>query len=153
LGKGFLQNYLEVAEQTALRSCGYLGSYVLHNRAELRNVTYTSKYYDEGKKRGNSYIQFQERVHSMYGQIIVFIKAEDTSLHCLVNKFKVKPVDLLYHERSKYVLKNLVPVSNINDLCVISVETISMKVMKVGMHLGIRPNTIEVNFLNSLNFN
>lgn len=144
LGKAFSQNCLEVAEQTALRSCSDLGCYVLHNRATLSNVTYTSKYYDVDKKRGNSFIQFHESEH-MYGQIIVFLKAEDTSLHCLVNKFKVKPVNILYHEESRYILKNFVPVSNTAELCVISVENISMKVLQVGTYLVIRPNTIEVN--------
>ena len=95
-------------ERLILNSCDYLGSYVLHVRAKLMGQIYTTKEYDKNRKRANSFIQLKcngsER--NAYGQILFFVRAENSSFYCLVKVFKVNHLNLLFQNESRYVVRN-----------------------------------------------
>lgn len=148
LGKRLHLNCLSNEEKLVLNSCNVLGSYVLHRRAKLMDKQiYTTKSYDDNKKRANSFIQFRscDNERLMYGQALFFVKAGNATLHCLVKTFKVIHVNLLFHQQSRYVLRNLLPVEDSGELIVIPVQCILMKVLKIGTYLGKSPNSYEVN--------
>ena len=120
----------------------------LYNRVKVRSsVFYTSKLYDSNKRRSNSLVRF-ESYNSMpagYGEIIVFIKRENKSVCCLLKCFKILHVNLFVHEKTTFVVKNLIPIDNSDDLLIVPIELISMKMLRMGSCLGKTPNLVEVN--------
>ena len=148
LGRPISVNSLDDVQKAALFQ-STLGTFVLHVRAKIKSVIYTTKLYDEDKKRAHSFIQFHsqinDRVPFEYGEILVFVIAGNGELCCLVILFRIVHNDLFVHEESRYTLRTLLPVTDSGKLIVFPVDQIVTKVLKVGNYLGLRPNSYEVN--------
>lgn len=148
LGKPISVLSLDNIQQAALIQAN-LGVFELHIRAKIKSVIYTSKIYDQNYKRANSFIQFHDQsnddVSFQYGEILVFVRGANGGLWCLVKVFKIVHVDLFVHEKSRYIIRHLLPVSESETLLVLPVHQIVTKVLKVGSYLGLRPNSYEVN--------
>ncbi|KAJ1518919.1 hypothetical protein ONE63_011471 [Megalurothrips usitatus] len=132
-------------EKFVINSANF-GRFLLYDRVQIRGEIYTAKPYDNGKKRGNSYVQLEgEQANTIYGQVSVFIKAGNEQKFALVNVLKMDHVNVFIHTEGRFVIKNLKPFKYTENLITVPVESIKTKVLKIGMYLGIRPNTVEVN--------
>lgn len=147
LGRPLQKETLSDDEVLAIDSSRHLGCYLMYARAKVSSVIYTSEMYDAHKRRANSFVQFKcdgsERLE--YGQIVLFIKAENASVYCLVKVFKILQIELVHHVMTRYILRHLLPVEESGRLIILPVNCLLTKVLKMGMYLGTRPNPYEVN--------
>ena len=147
LGKPLLMNTFSGNEATFINSYLNGRTCVLYSRAKVKSMTYTSHSYDSDKKRCDSLIQFKHSVNgnerNEFGEIQVFLKLRDNSFHCLIKRIKIAQLDLIFHERSRRVIKNVLPFDITDDLVILPVESISTKVLRIGKYLGLRPNSYE----------
>ncbi|KAK3929712.1 Lysine-rich arabinogalactan protein 18 [Frankliniella fusca] len=146
LGKPLQRDILTHDELTAIDSFRDIGIYVLYQRAKVLYDNYTSRIYDNNRKRANSFVLFTgENGKQKYGQVIIFVKSGQSLLLCLVRVYKILQKNLLFHKDTRYVIRHLLPVQETDDLIMIPVENLMRKVLKVGMYVGFRPNTYELN--------
>ena len=146
LGKPLDHCCLSEEEVAALAHVG-LENVAVYIRAKVMSSIYTSKFYDTDKKRSNSYLMIEPKDNQprSYGQSVVFCKSASGSVFCLLKTFKVLQNHIIFHENTRFIVKHLLPVEYSGELSVIPVERITTKLLKIGMYLAIRPNSIEVN--------
>lgn len=146
LGKSHTaKELLSEEELTALADTGH-ESLRAYKRAKIMSTTYSSKLYDLDKKRSNSIVQFQlESSEPKYGEIICFLKLAENEGFCLLRSFQVKHEELFFHEESRYIIRNLVPIRPSENYIVVPAQNILNKLLKIGVYLGIVPNSLEIN--------
>jgi hypothetical protein len=144
LGKSHTpEELLSEEEMTALADADYVRVY---KRAKIITNIFSSKLYDLDKKRSNSFVQFKlGSSENNYGELICFLKSADSEDFCLLRSFEVKQDELIFHEDSRYVIRHLVPVRPSENYMVVPVQNVLKKLLKIGMYLGIVPNSIEIN--------
>jgi len=116
-------------------------------RAKVMTSMFTSRLYDFNKTRCNSVVLYEEPTNKQnkYGEIITFIQSDTGSVYCLLKDFKVIHLNLFFEENSRLLVRNLVPIEITENYSVVPFRCIVTKVLKIGMYLGLRPNSVEVN--------
>ena len=123
----------------------------LFSSMKVKSEVLTSKYYDEDKKRSNSYVQFitesDPGKNYEYGQILHFVEdcCNRSVVHCLVDIFEVVHTKLFFHLHTRKKISHLLPVTSSNKVALVPLHSIMTKVMKAGIYLCLRPNSYEVN--------
>lgn len=121
----------------------------LYYRASTKQKeVYTSCIYQRQKKRNNFTICYlNSNGQREFGEIKYFCEcSEDPTLRmALVSKFSVDHVRSFVHEETRMIVKHIIPIIMTGDICLVNLNQIISKVIRVNSYLCLQPNKYEVN--------
>ncbi|KAE8738067.1 hypothetical protein FOCC_FOCC016463 [Frankliniella occidentalis] len=120
-----------------------ISDYCVYDRIKTDSDIFTSRMYDQHRKRANSLVEFDV---NKFGEILHLLRDRASGeILCLISVFKIKHIDIFFLEDSFYQLRHLLPIEDSNLLTLVPVSSIITKVIKAGNYLCLRPNHYEVN--------
>ncbi|KAE8741323.1 hypothetical protein FOCC_FOCC013144 [Frankliniella occidentalis] len=117
----------------------------LYNRVQMGNTIFTSLSYLAEKATNNKIVCFKWNERTLFGVLKYFYKSGENNIVAFVNVLGVDNSLRFQHLVTKLFVTHIIPVFDTEEICVIPLENVICKLMKVGQYVCIPPNSFERN--------